>query len=700
MSVVWKTTMKPGFTAEWLALPQKVATQVLEKIDLLTKDPTPDGHVKKRLKYLGHHLYRIRSGDYRIFYTYEAPFISLLAIRKRQEDTYDEDFEVEQLGGLDPDISQSEVEQTARPDWDQWLQPRVSVVSLLPEPITEELLASLKIPAQYHQQLLQINTEDELTECSEIIPTIYLDSLLDVLYPKTMTQTIQQPDLFLPNGGDDLLRLKEGELIPFLLRLSPEQEQYITWGMQSSGPTLLKGGPGTGKSTIALYRVRALLQEMRKQGQERPRILFTTYTNALVKSSGQLLEQLLEEDLKYVEVQTADKLAIHLLQANGHHPRLLDHGEVRDVLKQASAQTIFEGTPEQLQNQREAITRLSLDYLAEEINQVIIGHQLTTLKDYLAASRTGRRVRITGSQRRAVWSIYTTFQYLLARQHAMTWSQVRALASTLVPGSPLAGSYDAVFIDETQDLEPASVRLLVQLCHHPRYLFLAADANQSIYGSTFSWNTIHTDLQVQGRTSLLQTNHRSTREIGEAAQSYLTNGALEVETTERQYVHTGPQPAVRRISNSGEQSTLLVNYFQQARSYFHLSLSACAVLTPTAQAGKAIAADLSSRGLPATFMSSAELNLKQPGIKVLTLRSAKGLEFPIVALAGFLENSWHAAQSAPVSGEEREELLGLERRAMFVGMTRAMRALLVVLPDWARIPLLSGFAEQYWNLGE
>jgi superfamily I DNA/RNA helicase len=45
-------------------------------------------------------------------------------------------------------------------------------------------------------------------------------------------------------------------------------------------------------------------------------------------------------------------------------------------------------------------------------------------------------------------------------------------------------------------------------------------------------------------------------------------------------------------------------------------------------------------------------------------------------------------------------MLALERRIMFVGMTRAMRALLVVIPEWAKSPLLSGFAERYWNLGE
>ena len=49
--------------------------------------------------------------------------------------------------------------------------------------------------------------------------------------------------------------------------------------------------------------------------------------------------------------------------------------------------------------------------------------------------------------------------------------------------------------------------------------------------------------------------------------------------------------------------------------------------------------------------------------------------------------------------EEREEELARERRTIFVGMTRAMRALLVVVPAQTKSPLLQGFDTTYWNLG-
>ena len=69
--------------------------------------------------------------------------------------------------------------------------------------------------------------------------------------------------------------------------------------MNATGPTQITGGPGTGKSTVALYRVQSLIQNLHKMGQPTPLILFTTYTNALVKSSEQLLQQLLGDDMQY-----------------------------------------------------------------------------------------------------------------------------------------------------------------------------------------------------------------------------------------------------------------------------------------------------------------------------------------------------------------------------------------------------------------
>jgi mRNA-degrading endonuclease RelE of RelBE toxin-antitoxin system len=84
----WNVAEKPSFTSELNALPAKEMRRVMAKFQELVQDPKPDGKVKKQLKHTDPPLYRIRCGEYRIFYTFTYPFISLLALRQRDDDTY------------------------------------------------------------------------------------------------------------------------------------------------------------------------------------------------------------------------------------------------------------------------------------------------------------------------------------------------------------------------------------------------------------------------------------------------------------------------------------------------------------------------------------------------------------------------------------------------------------------------------------
>jgi superfamily I DNA/RNA helicase len=87
--------------------------------------------------------------------------------------------------------------------------------------------------------------------------------------------------------------------------------------------------------------------------------------------------------------------------------------------------------------------------------------------------------------------------------------------------------------------------------------------------------------------------------------------------------------------------------------------------------------------------------LEKSVVKVITLQSAKGLEFPVVAVAGFIDGL-PPAGGRGAGEEETEEALARQRRLLFVAMTRAMRSLLVVVPDRPS-PLLTGFDPQLWN---
>jgi superfamily I DNA/RNA helicase len=294
----------------------------------------------------------------------------------------------------------------------------------------------------------------------------------------------------------------------------------------------------------------------------------------------------------------------------------------------------------QRSSQEQTLKRLSLDYLIDEIGSVIEAREIKTLEAYQATPRTGREISFNKTQRQAIWHVRDTFYQLLAQQNLQTWHQTRNRALDILRSIDNPPIYDAVVIDEAQDLGANTLRILTQLCRQPNRLFITADANQSIYGSSFRWSDVHQDLKFVGHTGVLRVNHRTTKEINEAALTYLNYGAID--ELEREYIHNGP-------------------------------------------------------ALEAHFMSSKELDLNKQGVKVITLKAAKGLEFPIVAIAGFLDAAY---PTIPKNTQEDEtiEILARERRTLFVGMTRAMRALLIITPATGASSLLE-FDSQLWNLG-
>jgi superfamily I DNA/RNA helicase len=321
------------------------------------------------------------------------------------------------------------------------------------------------------------------------------------------------------------------------------------------------------------------------------------------------------------------------------------------------------------------------------------------VEEYLEAPRPGRIVPLNATQRRAVWAVYERLETVLKQRGRWTWEGLRRRALAKVEsGEWNQPPYDAVVVDEAQDLDPCALRLLATLCADPSKLFITADANQSIYGGSFRWTDVHDSLKFRGRrTGVIRTNHRSTREIGEAAASYLAAGVLEESEGKPLYGHSGVLPVVRTVASPGDEIDLLARFLQGAARSLRLTSASGAILVPSKETGRPLAAALKQKGLPAEFMPGTELDLRKPCVKVITLKSAKGLEFPVVALAGFV--GWNGEpKSYKGTAEEEEENLRRERRSMFVGMTRAMRALLVVVPARTENPLLKGFTPDSWNV--
>lgn len=689
-------SFKLNFLKELGKLPNNHQAQVMAKIATLAANPEPHGSVRKRLKGVDDGLCRLRSGVYRVFYSYDQSSVSLYSVRIRNEDTFDSMPDAVELehGSFEAPTKSGPTEE----DFLRWITPDVHETPL-PEPIGEELLEALSVPKAYWTRLIKVQTQEALLGCPGVPDDILL-KLDEHMFVKPIEQVVEEPTLVAPGGVDDLIRYVQGELVTFLLKLDPDQERYVAWDSDATGPTLLRGGPGTGKSTVAWYRVREMIEQLGAEGVERPRILFATYTNALVTYSKQLLDVLLGDDAEHVDIRTADSLVGTVLGRAGESIKRLGPKERAALQREAWEGVDLEGNAVQVAAQRQALERLGPRYVFEEIGVVIQGRDLQTLDDYLEAPRPGRRVLPGDSGRRAIWAVHEAYRSLLRARGYETWHEARAHAARLVEeGRSSLEPYDAVVVDEAQDLDFNALRLLAAVCRAPNRLFLTADESQSIYPAGFEWGDVHAKLAGTETVRVLALNHRSTRQITEAARDYLAAGVPEeLAPDEQRYRHDGPLPAVRSLSSRDDEADLVARFLRGATKDLRLTIGSGAVFAPTSRSGQGLAEALEERGIPAAFHDSKSFELDDNTVVVLPLQAAKGLEFPVVAVAGFVRGHYPRYPDH-VDQESKVDWLVRERRTLFVAMTRAMRALLVVTPEGNDSMLFDGFDPTLWNTG-
>ncbi|MCB1274716.1 MAG: type II toxin-antitoxin system RelE/ParE family toxin, partial [Leucobacter sp.] len=83
----YEIDLKPTFLNQLTALPQREVAHVMDKVRMLQESPAPDAKSKKRLVGYKGAVYRIRSGDYRILYSFDQAkgWVVLLGVDNRKD---------------------------------------------------------------------------------------------------------------------------------------------------------------------------------------------------------------------------------------------------------------------------------------------------------------------------------------------------------------------------------------------------------------------------------------------------------------------------------------------------------------------------------------------------------------------------------------------------------------------------------------
>ncbi len=294
-----------------------------------------------------------------------------------------------------------------------------------------------------------------------------------------------------------------------------------------------------------------------------------------------------------------------------------------------------------------------------------------------------------------MWQFWTEVRRELERENRCLFieKQVAALKAA-------KSTYDFVFIDEVQDLKPVGVQLCIKLAKSPQHVLIAGDSNQSIYGPGMSWvEATGGAINFTGRSKILRKNYRSTQEIWTALMPVAKAMAEpDKSTLESQLVRSGEEPVLYRYTSIHDEATAISEFIFRALIKQRMSLSCAAVVCGRTQHAERLAELLDGK-LKAKWMNSKSFSMHHNGVKVTTIAAAKGLQFPIVAVAGMASDfapgtPTHFRREQTTGNEESTE--DRARKLFFVACTRAMHSLMVSAPQRKCAEVIEKLDSDYW----
>ncbi|MEV6696565.1 UvrD-helicase domain-containing protein [Streptomyces sp. NPDC051453] len=478
------------------------------------------------------------------------------------------------------------------------------------------------------------------------------------------------------------------------LFLHPEQRRLATASFK--GSSKVTGGPGTGKTVVALHRVRHLVAQL-APGQTRP-VLLTTYNTNLAADLKERLNQLGGDALACrVDVKSVDQLAREVVE---QHPSSvlgtpMGDEEAMALWHRACAET--------------GVYDFDADFLDSEFKHVILAQNCGTERLYLRAERRGRGV-LQRADRKQVWELAEKYRALLdgpprhttyaliadeaarIEEHRMAKAAEQARYKEEHGGLDLihreAGSgmwlkprYRHIVVDEAQDLSASHWRMLrAMVAPGPNDIFLVGDAHQRIYSHQVVLGRL--GISTPGRASRrLTLNYRTTREILGSA-----NGLVRGETFDNlddgpdtldgyRSVLTGLAPQYWRAPDWETEMRAIATLLKERHESYGTPYAAMAVSVPDKAAVTQLAYTLACKPF---LIPASEIGREGPRdtdtVRIGTMHRFKGLEFQRVFLAGVCEGliphqRIEAFQLSSPDRYRQEEQRA--RSLLFVAATRA-----------------------------
>lgn len=404
----------------------------------------------------------------------------------------------------------------------------------------------------------------------------------------------------------------------------PPNEMQRTAAEYRGGPFLLEAGPGTGKTQTLALRVEGLLAE----GIDPKQILVLTFSN---KAAGEMAERISrkhKEAAAAMWIGTFHAFGLDLVRRFHSElglpkdPRLMDRTEAAELLEHEYPRlgllhyrNIYDPT-HNITNILAAISRAK----DEVINET----------EYRALAQKNLQEATTEEEKRAaeqaleVATVYAGYEKLKRQESCIDFGDLVSLPVRLLESIPsvrehFRNLYQHVLIDEYQDVNRASVRLLSALCGDGRNLWAVGDVKQSIYrfrgASSFNVPRFGKEDFAGGKKGRLNRNYRSVPEIVAAFSSFAVQMRVGQPDSglEADRKSVGEPPELRFVASDGLQTGAVADAIREMRKAGYRYRDQ-AVLCTGNEKLSALGQELERVGIPVLFLGSL---FERPEIKDL-----------------------------------------------------------------------------------
>ena len=402
---------------------------------------------------------------------------------------------------------------------------------------------------------------------------------------------------------------------------------------------LLEAGPGTGKTQTLIARVEGLLEE----GVDPRRILLLTFSN---KAAGEMAERIARkrpEAAAAMWIGTFHAFGLDIIRrfhaelGLPKDPRMMDRTEAVELLEEefprlrlAHYRNLYDPT-QIIADMLAAVSRAK--------DEVVDAETYAALADAMLAKAGDADAREAAERAGEVARIYAAYEQLKRNAHCVDFGDLVALPVKLIETdaairTTLQAQYDHVLVDEYQDVNRSSVRLLSALRPGGRNLWMVGDAKQSIYrfrgASSFNMTRFGKEDFPGGKRGRLKRNYRSVPEIVASFSGFaITMRAGDADSgLEADRDGKGQKAELRTMQRAEQQQVALADAIEALRGEGYAYRDQ-AVLCTGNEKLSTIGQDLERLGVPVLFLGSlferAEVKDLLALLSVLVDRRAMGL---------------------------------------------------------------------------